>query len=119
MDEHSESPSLADLAGEAGMLVVGLTTLTIQIFPFALPLLVLVIAPLAVLALAGLLLALPVLLPLWLGRLAVRALRSRREPRPTGHHHGGPPPVKLPIPNEGDHPRQASRSARTGTTCSP
>jgi hypothetical protein len=106
MDEHSESPSLADLAGEAGMLVVGLTTLTIQIFPFAIPLLVLVIGPLAVLALAGLVLAIPILLPLWLGRLALRALRRRREPRPAGHRHGGPSPVKLPIPNEGDHPGQ-------------
>jgi hypothetical protein len=106
MDDHSESPSPADLVGEVGMLVVGLTTLTIQIFPFALPLLILVIAPLAVLALAGLVLAIPILLPLWLGRLALRALRSRRGPRPVGHHHGGPPPVKLPIPNEGDRPAQ-------------
>jgi hypothetical protein len=106
MDEHSESPSPADLAGEAGMLVVGLTTLTIQIFPFALPLLILVIGPLAVLALAALVLAIPILLPLWLGRLALRALRSRREPRPVGHHHGGTPPVKLPTLNEGDRPTQ-------------
>jgi hypothetical protein len=78
MDAHSESPSPADLAGEAGMLVVGLTTLTIQIFPFALPLLILVIAPLAVLALAGLLLALPILVPLWLARKLLRVLRERR-----------------------------------------
>jgi hypothetical protein len=78
MDAHSESPSPADLAGEAGMLVVGLTTLTIQIFPFALPLLILVIGPLAVLALAGLLLALPILVPLWLGRKLVAILRGRR-----------------------------------------
>jgi hypothetical protein len=106
MDENSESPSLADLAGVAGALVVGLTTVTIQFFPFALPLLILVIAPLAVLALAGLVLAIPILLPLWLGRLALRALRSRREPRPAGHHHVGPAPVKLPIPNEGDRPGQ-------------
>jgi hypothetical protein len=106
MDAHSESPSPADLASEAGGLIVGLTTLTIQIFPFALPLLILVIAPLAVLALAGLVLALPILLPLWLGRLALRALRVRREPRPVRDHHGGQPPVKLPIPNEGDRPGQ-------------
>jgi hypothetical protein len=93
MDTYSESPSAADIAGEAGGLIVGLTTLTIQIFPFALPLLILVIGPLAVLALAGLVLALPILLPLWLGRLALRALRSRREPRPVGQPHGGPSPV--------------------------
>lgn len=59
------------------MLVVGLTTLTIQIFPFALPLLILVIAPLAVLGLAAAVLAIPIVLPLWLGRLALRALRGR------------------------------------------
>jgi hypothetical protein len=80
MDEHSESPSPLDLAGEAGMLVVGLTTLTIQIFPFALPLLILVIAPLAVLGLAAAVLAIPIVLPLWLGRLALRALRGRHDP---------------------------------------
>jgi membrane protein implicated in regulation of membrane protease activity len=93
MDTHSESPSPADLAGEAGMLVVGLTTLTIQIFPFALPLIVLTIAPLAVLALAGLVLALPVVVPVWLGRRAVRALRRERRPepeaRPVARHPGG------------------------------
>jgi hypothetical protein len=81
MDTHSESPSPADLAGVAGGMIVGLTTLTIQIFPLALPLLILVIGPLAVLALAGLVLAIPILLPLWLGRLALRALRGRGEPR--------------------------------------
>jgi hypothetical protein len=106
MDEHSESPSPAELAGVAGTLVVGLTTVTIQFFPFALPLLILVIAPLAVLALAGLVLAIPILLPLWLGRLALRALRRRREPQPVGHHHGGPPAVKPPIPHERDRPAQ-------------
>jgi hypothetical protein len=78
MDAHSESPSPADLAGEAGMLVVGLTTLTIQIFPFALPLLILVIGPIAVLALAGVLLALPILVPLWLARKLLSVLRERR-----------------------------------------
>ena len=60
------------------MLVVGLTTLTIQIFPFAFPLLILVIGPLAVLALAGLLLVLPILVPLLLGRKLLANLRGRR-----------------------------------------
>jgi hypothetical protein len=86
MDANSESPSLGDLAGEAGGLIAGLGILTMQIFPFALPGLILVIGPLAVLALAGLVLALPILLPLWLGRLALRALRSRSERRQVGHH---------------------------------
>ena len=78
MDERTDTPSLADIAGVAGALVVGLTTLTIQIFPFALPLLILVIGPLAVLALAGLLLALPILVPLWLARKLLAVLRERR-----------------------------------------
>jgi hypothetical protein len=95
MDQHSETPSAAELAGVLGAFVAGLTTLTIQLFPFALPLLILVIAPLAVLALAGLLLALPIVLALWLGRRVVLALRSpslraegtsgARGPRPIGH----------------------------------
>jgi len=78
MDTQSESPSLAELADAAGGLVAGLGILTIQIFPFALPLLVLVVGPLAVLGLAVAVLAIPLVLPLWLGRIALRALRRRR-----------------------------------------
>lgn len=37
IDAHAESPSPADLAGEAGALTVGLGILTIQLFPFAMP----------------------------------------------------------------------------------
>jgi hypothetical protein len=110
MDTRSESPSAADLAVEAGGLIQGLGTLTIALFPFAIPLLVLVIGPLAVLGLAGLVLALPIVLPLWLGRLALRALRRRRGARPAPHHHGGPAPVKLPSPKEGDRPQQVGAS---------
>lgn len=81
------------------MLIVGLTTLTIQFFPFALPLLILVIAPLAVLALAGLLLALPILLPLWLGRRVLRALRgSRSASQPVDHHRWAPPELQRAAP---------------------
>jgi hypothetical protein len=97
MDANSEHPSAADLADEAGGLVVGLGLLTMTLFPFAVPLLILVIGPLAVVGLAVAVLAIPILLPLWLGRLALRALRGRRE---------GPAPVKLPIPNEGDRSGQ-------------
>ena len=89
MDEHSEAPSTADLAGEVGAISAGLGILTIQFFPFAMPLIVLVIGPLAVLALAGLLLALPILLPLWLARRLLPALRRRPQPLPVRHHHGG------------------------------
>jgi membrane protein implicated in regulation of membrane protease activity len=93
MDAHSESTSPADVAAEAGGLIAGLGILTIQFFPIAMPLIILVIGPLAVLALAGLLLALPILLPLWLGRLALRALRGRAESRPVRDHRGGPSPI--------------------------
>jgi hypothetical protein len=82
MDANSESHSAVELASTVGGLVVGLSTVTIQLFPFALPLIVLTIAPLAVLALAGLVLALPVVLPVWLGRRAWRALRRERRPEP-------------------------------------
>ena len=50
-----------------------------QVFPLALPLIILVIGPLAVLAVAGLLLALPILLPLLLGRAVLRALSRLRK----------------------------------------
>jgi membrane protein implicated in regulation of membrane protease activity len=70
-----------DVADAAGALGAGLGIITIQLFPFAVPLLVLVIGPLALLALPVLLLgllALPVLMPLWL----FRALRRRRRTDP-------------------------------------
>ena len=46
--------------------VTGLALLTLQFFPFTIPMLILVVAPLALIAAAGLLVASPVLLPLWL-----------------------------------------------------
>jgi membrane protein implicated in regulation of membrane protease activity len=79
MDETSAT----DVADAAGMLLVGLGIVTIQIFPLALPLLVLVIGPLVLLTLPLLLLALPVLGPLWL----FRALRRRRR---ANQHRPGP-----------------------------
>jgi hypothetical protein len=107
MDERSDTPSVADLAGQAGALAVGLTTVTIQIFPFALPALILVIGPLTVLALAGLLLAVPILVPLWLGRRALRALRSRSKSEPVDHR-GGSTPVRLPVQRQGSRVRTHS-----------
>lgn len=68
--------SSADVAMEVGSLSVGLGIITMALFPFALPALVLV-APLALVPVAGLLLAVPFLLPLWL----VRRLRRRRSAR--------------------------------------
>jgi hypothetical protein len=58
-------------------LLAGLGILTVTFFPFALPALLLVVAPLAVLALAGALLAMPVVVPLWLVR-SLRRGRARR-----------------------------------------
>jgi membrane protein implicated in regulation of membrane protease activity len=106
MDPHSETPSPSDLASEAGGLIAGLGIITFQFFPLALPLLILVIGPLAVLALAAAVLAIPILLPLWLGRLVLRAMRRRSEARRTGHPRVGPSTVKLPTRDEGDRAGQ-------------
>lgn len=89
MHTRSEATSAADLAGEAGGLLAGLGILTTALFPFALPLLILTFGPLLPLAVVGLVLALPILVPYWLGRLLLRALRRRREPRPVGHQQRG------------------------------
>jgi membrane protein implicated in regulation of membrane protease activity len=71
------TPSPADVASELNDLLAGVGILTMALFPFAVPVLVLVIAPLALVAVAGLLLAIPFVLPLWLVRMVVRS-RSRR-----------------------------------------
>jgi membrane protein implicated in regulation of membrane protease activity len=76
-DRTTTSP--ADVAAEAGGLMAGLGLVTFTLFPFAVPLLALTIAPLVLLAVAAALLALPVVLPLWLVRLV---LRRRQRPRP-------------------------------------
>jgi membrane protein implicated in regulation of membrane protease activity len=87
MERHTEAPSPADLAGEASGLLAGLGIVTIQFFPFAMPLLILVIGPLALLALPILVLALPILLPLWLFR-RVRARLDRRRTQAPGRAGG-------------------------------
>jgi hypothetical protein len=69
----------ADVASEVGSLSAGLGIITMTLFPFALPGLVL-LAPVALIPLAGLLLAAPVLLPLWLVRRLRRALSRRHVP---------------------------------------
>ncbi len=91
MDERSETPSLAELADEVGALTTGLGIITVPFFPLALPLIVLVVGPLAVLALAGLLLALPILVPLWLARRVLTAVRRRPEPGPVAPGPGSRP----------------------------
>jgi hypothetical protein len=89
MHANSSAPDPIDLAAEAGALGTALSTLTIQLFPFALPLLILVIGPLVLLGLVGLVIALPIILPLWLGRRAFRALRRGPQAPPVAHHHRG------------------------------
>jgi hypothetical protein len=71
--------SSADVATEVGSLSAGLGIITMTFFPFALPALVLV-APFALVPVAGLLLAAPVLLPLWLARRFRRRRSGRRRP---------------------------------------
>jgi hypothetical protein len=62
-------------------LLAGLGILTVALFPLALPgLLLFVVAPLLLVLAVGALLALPLVLPLWLGRSIAR-LRSRRRER--------------------------------------
>jgi Flp pilus assembly protein TadB len=80
MPSNPSTTSPADLAAEANGLLTGLGVLTIQLFPFSLPLLVLVIGPLALLAVPLVLLAGLVILPVWLVRLVLRS-RSRRASR--------------------------------------
>jgi hypothetical protein len=78
MNGSRAAPSPADVAQEGSTLLAGFGILTIQIFPFALPLLVLVIGPFAPLALIVPPLVAIVILPLWLIRTIVRLLTRRR-----------------------------------------
>ena len=72
MDASPTAPTPTDVASELGAWGVGLGILTMMLFPFAIPLLVLVIAPIALIALAGLLVAAPFILAFWLVRMLVR-----------------------------------------------
>ena len=96
MNTPRRTPSTTELATEVNGLLAGLGILTVALFPFAVPCLVLVVAPVAVLALAGALLAAPLVLPLWLfrrfrrGRARRRAHGSPAGPAPR-RAVGGPP----------------------------
>jgi hypothetical protein len=81
MHAPHQAPSSADVAGEAGGLLAGLGILTMALFPIALPgLLLFVVAPLALIAVVGLLLAIPLVMPLWLARLVLRGRATTRAP---------------------------------------
>ena len=66
MDARRPAVSPTEVISDGTDAITGLSMLTLQFFPFAIPALVLVIAPLALLAGAVLLIASPLLLPLWL-----------------------------------------------------
>jgi len=71
--------------------LVGLGILTMALFPFALPgLLLFVVAPLALVAVVGLLLAIPLVLPLGLARIVMRGRSRRRRAAAHGLEAGTP-----------------------------
>ena len=73
--------SLAEVATETSNGLAGLGILTVALFPLALPgLLLFVIAPLALVAVVGGLLAVPLVLPFWLARIVRQSRSHRRRP---------------------------------------
>ena len=76
MDTPRTQPSPADVAAEVTSFSAGLGILTIPLFPFALPGLLLAFGPLIPVALAAVLLAIPFVPLIWLAR-GVRRSRSR------------------------------------------
>jgi hypothetical protein len=82
MDTSHTTPSTTEVATEAGGLLAGLGIITAALFPFALPGLLLVVVPLALVAVVVLVLAIPLLLPLWLVRSLRRRLSARRRAEP-------------------------------------
>ena len=81
MQTPRQPPSSAELAAELTSLSGGLGILMVPLFPLALPgLLLFVIAPLALVAVAGVLLAIPFVLPVWLTRIVLRSRSRRRSP---------------------------------------
>jgi len=89
MNRHQSTPSIGDVMGELMGLAAGGGILTTVLFPFALPLLLLVVVPLAVLPVAAVLVA-PVVLVVRLAR------RVRPHLRVHGHRaraHGEPGPA--------------------------
>jgi hypothetical protein len=91
MNRSRAAASPADVAQEGSTLMAGFGILTIQIFPFALPLLILAIGPFLPLALIVPPLVGIVVLPFWLVRTVVRRLtRRRRAPGPPRLQAAGP-----------------------------
>ena len=82
MPTSQTTRSSADVAMEVTSLSAGLGIIGITLSPLMLPGLVLVLGPLALVAVAGLLLAAPLLLPIWLARIVQRR-RAREGHRPS------------------------------------
>lgn len=81
MQVQDAGHSATDVAMEANAFLWGLGTVTFAIFPLALPgLLLFVVAPLALVAVAGALLTIPLVLPVWLARALLRGRYRRRRP---------------------------------------
>ena len=99
--------SATDVATELGGLSAGLGTLSFALFPLAVPGLLFVIAPLAMLAVAGALLALPIVLPLWLARSALRRFSARLPSSQAPPHR-----FASRLPSACDRPRERSRRDR-------
>jgi membrane protein implicated in regulation of membrane protease activity len=82
MNTPRRTPPSADVATEVNGLLAGLGIITAALFPIALPgLLLFVVAPLALVAVVGVLLAIPLVLPVWLVRTLIRSRSRRRRPR--------------------------------------
>ena len=70
--------SPGEVAGETTTSITALSLLVLQFFPFAIPALVLVVVPLALLAAIPAVLAAPIIVPLWLVRRTRRTRSQRR-----------------------------------------
>ena len=112
-----QTPSTADIAGELSSWMAAGGILTMMLFPFALPLILLLVAsalPLVLVAAAGALLAAPVLLVRALWRRAIARRGRDDEPgalnrsRPRGSPASGPPAAGgRPRPPGGANQRSA------------
>jgi membrane protein implicated in regulation of membrane protease activity len=80
MTRHDTGTSTSDLAGELNSLGTGLGIITMTFFPFAFPVIALTVLPLALVAIAGAVVAAPIALPVWL----VRRRAARRDIETSG-----------------------------------
>ena len=96
MDRHQSTPSFGDVMGELMGFAAGGGILTTVLFPFALPLLLLVVVPLAVIPVVAAVLVAPVVLIVRLARRTLTGSRGRPEP--------GRPRTRISRPGRGRAP---------------